>query len=34
MDLLLALGALLLWLALIYDNRHHIRHDQWHDDTD
>lgn len=29
MDLLL--GALLLWIAVAYDNRHHIKHDRWHD---
>lgn len=28
-DLFLALGALILIVALVYDNRHHIKHDSF-----
>lgn len=28
----LILVGITLWAALIWDNRHHIRHDRWEDD--
>ena len=31
MDLIFAAMALIIWAALAYDNRHHIKHDSWND---
>ena len=28
---LIILATLILWGTLVYDNRHHIRHDRWQD---
>lgn len=31
MDLIM-LAALIAWAILVFDNRHHIKHDRWHDE--
>ncbi len=33
MDFLIILAiALITWAAVAWDNRHHIKHDRWHDE--